>query len=76
MAGSFPYGCMTLGSGIAGFPSAPSATETAQVADLGLALDDAVAELNALIETEVPKLNKIFTELGLKTFPSIAAVAI
>ncbi len=67
---------MTLGMGIAGFPSAPSATEIAQVADLGLALDDAVARLNALIETEVPKLNKVFTELGLKAFPSIAAVAI
>ncbi len=63
-----------LGIGIAGFPSAPSATELTEIADLSRFLDDSVVELNALIVADVPKLNELFVALGIKPFPSIAPV--
>jgi len=74
--GSLSIRLLTLGSGISSYPSAPSAIEIAQIADLSRALEDGVAELNALIETELPKLNKVFMDLGLKPFPSIASIAL
>jgi hypothetical protein len=73
--GSLSIRLTTLGTGIAGFPSAPSPTDLSEIADLSLIIDDSVGELNALIATEVSKLDKIFGELGLKPFPSIAPVA-
>lgn len=72
--GSLSIRLTTLGIGVAAFPSAPSATDIAEISDLSRVLDASVGELTALIATEVPMLNKVFVELGLKPFPSIAPV--
>jgi photosystem II stability/assembly factor-like uncharacterized protein len=74
--GSLSIRLMTLGIAVAGFPSEPSSTDIAEIADLSLILDDSVADLNTLLDTEVPKLNKVLVELALKPFPSIAAIAL
>ncbi len=74
--GSLSIRLTVLGTAIADFPSAPSATELAQISDLSAVLDESLIDLNALIGTEIPKLNIAFAELGLKPFPAIPAISI
>jgi len=64
--GSLQQLIMTVGSSISGFPSAPTQTELSQLKELTDALNTLVAELNALIKDEIPKLNKILEANGLK----------
>ncbi len=66
--GSLQQLIMTVGSSISGFPSAPTQTELSQLKELTDALNTLVAELNAFIKDEIPKLNKILEANGLKPF--------
>ena len=64
--GSLQQLIMIVGSSISGYPSAPTQTELSQLMDLTDNLNPLVAELNALIKDEIPKLNKILETNGLK----------
>jgi len=64
----------TLGMSIAGFPSAPTADELAQFHDISVIVNASVESLNQLITAELPKLNQVFRDNGLKPFPDIPEV--
>jgi hypothetical protein len=72
--GSRSIQLMTLGMSIAGFPSAPTATELAQFNEIRVLIDVSVEALNNLIATELPKLSQVFNDNGLKPFPDIPEV--
>jgi photosystem II stability/assembly factor-like uncharacterized protein len=64
----------TLGISFAGFPSAPTGTELVQFNEIRVMIDASVEALNKLITTELPKLNQLFKDNGLKPFPDIPEI--
>ncbi len=64
--GSLSQLIMTVGGSVAGFPAAPTETELSQIKEYSAAVDELVSRLNAFIRDEIPKLNKILEENGLK----------
>ena len=72
--GSRSIQLMTLGMSIAGFPSAPTEDELVQFHEISVIVDTSVEALNQLITAELPKLNQVFNDNGLKPFPDIPEV--
>lgn len=64
--GSISQQIMTLGMSIGGFPSAPTEMDWLQIRDLGDAVDLRVGLINQIILVEMPALNKILEQNGLK----------
>jgi hypothetical protein len=58
----------------AGFPSAPTGTELAQFNEIYIMIDASVEALNKVITAELPKLNQVFKDNGLKPFPDIPEI--
>jgi len=64
----------TFGMSFAGFPSAPTGTELAQFNEICVMIEASVEALNKVIANELPKLNQVFKDNGLKPFPDIPEI--
>ena len=57
---------LSLGTSISGFPSAPTKTELFQLAQINERVESLVAELNRMIDEDLPALNKVLEQNGRK----------
>ncbi len=67
---------MSLGVSIAGYPSAPSEVDLAQLKELKEGVNVLVERFNGFIRTEVPRLNETLEKNGLKPIKSPGEVEI
>jgi hypothetical protein len=74
--GSLSIQILTLASSIASFPQAPTADQTAEIAEISALVDDAVAGLNGMIKTDIPRLNEALKAGSLKPFPDIQEIKV
>jgi photosystem II stability/assembly factor-like uncharacterized protein len=64
--GSLAQLVMMLGAGVSGYPSAPTKTELSQLKELSEAVNALVSKFNEFMSVEIPKLNEVLEENGLK----------
>ncbi len=72
--GSLNQMLLTLGTSIAGHPSAPTKTDLAQLEDISRKVDALVEKLNRLIREDLPALNRALEESGQKPIKAPAEV--
>ncbi|MDH7511656.1 MAG: hypothetical protein QHH14_01770 [Clostridiales bacterium] len=72
--GSLNQILLTLGASIAGYPSAPTKTDLAQLEDISRKVDDLVERMNRIIREDLPLLNKALEESGQKPVKAPAEV--
>jgi hypothetical protein len=64
--GSLAQLVMMLGAGVSGYPSVPTKTELSQLKELSEAVNALVSKFNEFMSVEIPKLNEVLEENGLK----------
>jgi photosystem II stability/assembly factor-like uncharacterized protein len=74
--GSLSIQILTIASSIASFPQAPTVDQTAEIAEISALVDGAVAGLNGMIKTDIPRLNEALKAGSLKPFPDIQEIKV
>jgi len=64
--GSLAQLVMMLGASISGYPSAPTKTELSQLKELSETVNALVSKFNEFMTVEIPKLNEVLEENGIK----------
>ena len=74
--GSLARLVMMLGGSISGYPSAPTETELSQLKELSEAVNALVSKFNEFMSVEIPKLNEVLEENGIKSIKAPKKVSL